>query len=776
MHSLAVLEFQSITSRLVTFCETPWAVSAAEALSPSFREETVWELIAETAEAHDMLGRYSTPSLGSLRDPREPLHLASRGATLSGVDLYRIAESMGAMRSLRTFLESRKVDFPRMAAKIETLPTKLKLEQMLLGSLESDGTVKDSASPALQSLRTKRKGFQQRIQERIQWFISGKTRELLSDPIYTVRDGRYVLPLKAENRGKIRGIVHDSSASGQTIYVEPEEVLQIGNQLRETEAAEREEIRKLLLFWSKKVGEVADELSLGVVAASQIDLVLAKARFGYDLNGTVPEKSKIPCSIEIHAGRHPLLAKEKVVPLDIAVGQNRNVLITGPNTGGKTVAIKCVGLMVAMAQCGFMLPAINVKFAPFQQIWADIGDEQSLEQSLSTFSGHLKNISESLQKLKPGALVLLDEVGSGTDPAEGAALARAILEAFASSGAAILASTHFGELKAFAFSTEGFTNAAMEFDVRSLRPTYRLLLGAPGASQAMRIAERYGIPGEVVERAQGYLSEEALGIDEMFVRLETAQKLARTSQAEADRRLNEVRKAEQIANRKLNEAEEIRKTVYGKANEIIEAALREIRLEASRLFEEIKASKNDPVTNDRIRQSLRELDSEGRQFAENFKPKRAQREAPSLGKGVFVRVEGLTQVGTVLAEPKDGVVSVQMGAVKMSVPVSRVELSGPPKREATKSVGSIRLQKTINATTEIDLRHLRAEEAVRDLERFLDDAVLAGLDTIRVVHGKGEGVLRKATQTVLKQHPAVATFRDGEPAEGGQGATVAVLS
>jgi DNA mismatch repair protein MutS2 len=750
-------------------------MDGAENISPTFKDAEVWELLDQTKEAHDALGQFSPPPMGALRDPRQPLSLAAKGATLGGQDLYRIAEGMRVMRSLKSFLEVHKSDIPRLAEYRHVLPVAQRLEEQLIHGLDSDGEVRDAASPALAALRTKKKSSQQRIQERIQSFISGKTRDLLSDPIFTVRDGRYVLPLKAENRGKIRGIVHDSSASGQTIYVEPEEVLHLGNALREIEAAEREEVRRLYAMWSKLVGEIAEELAEGVVAASSVDFVFARARLGYDMRACFPERSKTPFSINIHAGRHPLIDAAKIVALDISLGKDRNVLITGPNTGGKTVAIKCVGLFIAMAQSGLMLPALSVKFSPFTQIWADIGDEQSLEQSLSTFSGHLKNIAEALKRLRPGALVLLDEVGSGTDPAEGAALAKSVLEAFEEGGAAILASTHYGELKAFAFSEEKFTNAAMEFDAKTLRPTYRLLLGAPGASQAMRIAERYGISGEIVQRAQGYLSEDAQDIHEMFARLETAQKLARTSQAEADRRLNEVRKTEQVANRKLSEAEEIRKTVYGKANEVIESALREIRLESSRLFEEIKIQRPGGTESDRIRQELRELDRVGKEFATGFLPKRGRNSIPLVTKGSYVKVEGLTQIGMVLGEAKDGVVSVQMGAVKMSVPVARLELSAPPKREAQKSVGNIRLQKTLSATTEIDLRHLRSDEAVRDLERFLDDAVLAGLESIRVVHGKGEGVLRKATQELLKGHSAVVGFRDGEPSEGGHGATVAQL-
>jgi DNA mismatch repair protein MutS2 len=682
------------------------------------------------------------------------------------------------MRMFRTFLQPLRESMPILFPYAEALPEHRKVEDQLVESLEPDGSVRDAASAQLSTLRQRKKSAASRIIERVQAYTTGRTRELLSDPIYTVRDGRYVIPLKAENRGKIRGIVHDTSASGQTIYLEPADVLDLGNALREVEAAERAEEQRILTALSGKVGGVAPDILGGLEAAAQLDMHFAKARLGYEMKGSLPNRVEGSAFIQVQGGRHPLLDPEIAVPLDLAVGKGSSVLITGPNTGGKTVSIKTVGLFVLMAQTGMLPPAIDIRLAPFTQVWADIGDEQSLQQSLSTFSGHIRNISAALTGLKDGALVLLDEIGAGTDPAEGAALATAILRDMSSRGAAILASTHYGELKAFAYNTPGFVNAAMEFDPKSLRPTYRLIMGAPGASHALRIAERYGIPPEIVEHAREGLGDQAQDVARMMERLEQAQRQARIAQGEADRRTQELRRAEQRAARKLEEADEIRKTANSKANEVIEAALREIRLEASRLFDELKKAPVDPRVQERVRKGLRELDEVGRDFAAEFvpKPKRAAGAAVgALRKGATVRLEGYTQVGTLLEDPRDDSVQVQLGPLKMTVPVHRLHPVDKPSGTLVKPRANIRLQKAISATTEIMLINKRAEDATRELERFVDDAMLAGIPSVRIVHGKGEGILRKVTHEFLKGHPGVANFRDGEPAEGGAGVTIATF-
>ena len=768
-----MLEFDAVRDRLAAACETPLAREAAVALRPAFREDEAWYLVDLTREAHEALAKYSVPSFSRIRDPRQALKRAEKGGVLGGLEIRQIGEALETMRSAKAFLIARREDFPLLYPFSESLPEHRDVEDRILDGLEGDGRVTDAASPALASIRARKKQAGYRIQERIQVYTS-RYRELLSDPIYTVRDGRYVVPLKAENRGKIKGIVHDTSSTGQTLFVEPEDVLQLGNALRELEAEERAEEVRILGLFSKSIGRIAVETTGGIEVASRLDLTFAKARMAYDMKGCLPRPQPGSAFVAIQGGKHPLLDPERAVPLDIEVGRGASVLITGPNTGGKTVAIKAVGLTVLMAQSGLFPPALDVRLAPFTSVWADIGDEQSLEQSLSTFSGHIKNIAEALRKLEDGALVLLDEIGAGTDPAEGAALAKAILAAMADGGATILASTHYGELKAFAYNVPGFTNAAMEFDPRTLRPTYRLLMGTPGASQALRIAERYGIPTPVVDVARESLGSEAQDLAIMLERLEAAQRQARLAQSEADRRANQLKKDEAVARRKLEEADEIRRTANDKAQAVIEAALREIRLEAARLFDEIKSAGK---ATDAARQGLKDLDAAGTELARSFSPKvRRSKDAPPVRKGAVVRLAGHSQVGHVLDDPKDGKVPVRLGTLKMTVPVASLEPVDKAPQEIVKARPNIRLAKALSASPEIDLRHLRAEEAVRELERYLDDAALGGLDSVRIVHGKGEGVLRVAVQSALKANRAVAEYRDGDATEGGGGVTVATLA
>jgi DNA mismatch repair protein MutS2 len=776
MHAFRVLEFQAIRERLQEHAETSLGKEHSKELKPSFDATEVWDSLDSTSEAYEALGTHAVPSLAGVRDLLQPLRRAKKGGVLGGQELYQSAETLAAMRAFKNFLLPLKDTMVHLGPFAEALPDLRKLEENLFDSLEGDGSLRDSASAALGALRTKKRSLNGRVLEAVQAYTTGRHRDLLSDPIYTQRDGRYVIPLKVENRGKIRGIVHDTSGSGQTIYLEPEDVLQLSNSLREAEAAERVEELRILTILSAKIGTSAEEISGGIEVAGRIDAIFAKARLAFAMRAAKPQAMTGNSALFVHGGRHPLIEPEKVVPLDLKVGQSESVLITGPNTGGKTVAIKCVGLFVLMAQSGLFLPAIEVRISPFTQIWADIGDEQSLEQSLSTFSGHLKNVAEAMKRMKPGALVLLDEVGAGTDPAEGAALAIAILKDMASKGASVLASTHYGELKAFAYNTPGFINAAMEFDPKTLKPTYRLLMGAPGASQALRIAERYGIPKAVVDDAREGLGQQQLDLAAMMEQLDLSQRQARIAQSEADRRTAELRKLEADAKRKLKEADEIRKNANARAQQAIEGALREIRLEASTLFEELKKQPADPKNQDRIRAGLKELDAVGRDFANEFAPKARPRTGnePTIEKGMSVSVEGYSQVGTVMESPKGKTALVQLGPMKMSIALNLLTPVKSPKTTYNPRA-NVRLQKAISASIEVDLRHLRADEAKEHLERFVDDAVLAGLPSVRIVHGKGEGILRKVTQDALKIHPHITTVRDGEPTEGGQGVTIATI-
>jgi len=775
-HAFRVLEFDAVRELLAQQCQTSLGASLAREIEPEFDAEDVWERLAETEEALDFIGKISAPSLGAVTDLRPAFNRADKGGTLGASELAECAWCLQALRQMKTALTPMQNDLRRLFERTLNFPDAPKVEARILESVDGDGTVRDSASPALAAIRRKRLAAAGKITERIQSYVSGRTRDYLSDPLYTTRDGRYVVPVKVEHQSKIRGIVHDKSSSGQTVYVEPEDVLQLGNALRQAEAEEREEVQKVLAELSALLSTVALAAIASIEDAAELDLILARARFGGATGGTLPEKLKRDRrGIEIKEGRHPLLDPSIAIPLSLSVGvESDGLLITGPNTGGKTVAIKTVGLFVLMAQSGMMPPAQRVFLSPFSQVWADIGDEQSLQQSLSTFSGHIKNIAAAIKDCREGALTLFDEIGAGTDPAEGAALAKAILLDLQAKGAAILASTHYGELKAFAYNTPGFANAAMEFDAKSLRPTYRLIMGAPGASHALKVAERYGIPPRLIETAKGELGEAAQDVTRMLEQLEVAQKQARTAQGEADRRAAEMRTAEETAQRKLAEADEVRRTAFAKANARIEEALRDIRQEAERLFDELKNAV-DPTTLQRIRKDLKALQEVGHEAADEFRIETPSE--PSEGqvrKGASIRVEGYTQTGTALEDPKGGKVKVQLGPLKLTVDESAVR-AVKPAVETKKASPNLRLERAIHARSEIHLRAMRAEDAERDLERFLDDAVLAGLPSVRIVHGKGEGILRALTHQMLRKHPHVGKFSDADPANGGAGVTVAML-
>lgn len=788
MHAFRVLEWNGVREMVAAHTETAIGREAALDLRPAFDGPTVERLLTLTAEAHEALSHAGVPSLGGARDVRRSIKRAQKGGVLGGVELYEIGAALSAMRAMRTYLENKAEAYPLLHAHHDALPDEKDLERLLLDALESDGTLRDDASPTLATLRARAKMAQGRILERVQAYLGNQRyRDLLSDPIYTVRDGRYVIPLKSEHRGKIPGIIHDTSSTGATVFLEPADVIEASNGLREIQANVREEEHRLLTKFSALAGKPADRVVCGVEVAAALDGHFAKARLAFDMRAVRPEPldGEEP-GIRFIRGRHPLLDPEIVVPLDLEVRASCSVLITGPNTGGKTVAIKCLGLFVLMAQAGLFLPALEARLRPFTQIFADIGDEQSLEQSLSTFSGHIKNISEALRLLRAGGLVLLDEIGAGTDPAEGSALAIAILKDMDARGAAVLASTHYGELKAFAFEHPAFTNAAMEFDPKTLRPTYRVLMGAAGASQALRIAERYGIPKEIVDRARQGVDAHAADLAGMLENLEAAQRRARQAQSDADKRAADLKKAEERAARKLAEADEIRATVHARAQDVIDAALREVRLEADAIFDQIRKSKTDPRGTEEARDRLRALDAAGRTLSAEFRPDRMKRPepAPAAGtrvkRGDRVRAEGFSQVGVVLDDPTGKTVSVQMGQVRMQMAVAALRPAEPAPGDRRSPTGprpeNLRLARAMSQSTEINLIQKRAEDAERELEKFLDDAVLAGLDGARIVHGKGEGILREVVRRTLRAHKGVSDFREAEGAEGGAGVTVATFA
>ena len=776
MHALGAIEFEAVRSKLATFCDTEAGKALARVIEPEFQDESVWFEVGRTAEASALLDK-APVSLAGIKQVETAVERCQKQGSVEGSTLWQIGESLRVMRGSRSQLEPQRAELRTLWLLGQRLANIEWLENKLLTSLDGDGSVHDDASPELKAARQMIATTAKRITAKIQSYVSGKSRELLSDAVFTQRGGRYVVPLKAENRGKIKGIVHDTSASGQTVYIEPEDVVQLGNKLREAEALEKSEVQRVLRDLSEAVGDVGDEILDGLEAAAELDLVLAKARYGHQEGGCVPTRSG-EASVRLIGARHPLIDRQEAVPLDLQLGEEFDaILITGPNTGGKTVAIKTVGLAVAMAQCGMMPLADSMWLGSFSQIWADIGDEQSLQQSLSTFSGHIRNISNALMGMRKGALVLLDEIGAGTDPAEGAALARAILLKFQQGGARVLASTHYGELKIFASNAPGFTNAAMEFDQKSLKPTFRLLMGVPGASQAFKIAERHGVPREVIEDALTGVREDELNVSNMIEKLERAQKQAQGAQSEADRLSAQIRRTEAEAEERLAEAKEARARARQDAADELEEALWEIREKAEEVFKSLKPGASQKQIEE-ARSQLKAIQQTGRETSVEMRPKPEPKRAPEqkLTKGTIVRLVYLDQTGSVIEEPKGGQVNVQIGSMKMSVKLTDVEFVEAPKaRSPLRKGASMQLQKGMSAKSEIHLRRLRAEDAIEELERFLDDAVLAGIRTVRVVHGKGEGVLRNITRDVLKSHRSVRSFQDADAEGGGQGVTVAEL-
>jgi DNA mismatch repair protein MutS2 len=777
MHALEVLEFGEILARLARHCETERGRGLAAELRPERVQAEAHRALARTAEAIELLNS-GPPALAGVRDLRQPLSLAKRGVSLDGEVLLAAARLLTAVREAHRACSARLEEAPHLARLALRLSPREDLEDRIRGAIGPGGEVLSSASPELARARSEVQSNQARMVERIRRYVSGPARAMLSDPIYTERSGRLVIPLKAEYRGRIKGIVHDSSASGQTIYLEPEDVVEHGNRLREAEAKEKAEILRVLAELSHALGQEAAPLTESLEALADLDLLLAKARLGVEMRGCQPQLADGPY-LELTEARHPLLDRAIAVPFSLTLGRDpQAILITGPNTGGKTVTIKAVGLIAAMAQSGMLPPAAEARIGCFTQFWADIGDEQSLEQSLSTFSSHIKNIAEALTKCREGALVLLDEAGAGTDPAEGASLARALFRAFKEKGCRILASTHYGELKSFAANEAGFVNASMEFDEASLRPTYRLLMGVPGASQALAIAERYGIPSEVVEEARQGFTEEEMSLDRAIRELRKVQEEAREARLEAQILRDDLARAEEAARDSAAQSDADRARLRQKASEELREAVRLIRLEAASIFDDLRRAPT-PEARAKGRQRLKDLEEVAGSFVEDVRPKAPARQTAAqrpVAKGDAVKVKGIDQAGVILDVLGGGRLQVQVGALKMTAAAKDVRLledaaPAAPRQGKPKS----QIDRRMRAVHEIHLRRLRFEAAQEELEKFLDDSILAGAASLRIVHGKGGGVLRQMTHKVLKGHPQVSGYRTADPDEGGEGVTIVQL-
>lgn len=805
--TLKVLEFDKIIERLKAFTVSAPGREKVEALVPFTEECQILDAIQETADAESCILKRGNPPLIAINDIRPALDRLDVGSTLNVAELLRISGILRSARTLKKYFVDTKIIEERniVGTMIDNLITNRGLESDIDSTIVGEAEISDNASPTLSSIRRQIKNAQENVKSSINDIIhSQKYQKFMQDAIVTMRGDRYVVPVKAEYKSEIPGLVHDSSGSGATLFIEPLVVVEANNKIKQLKIAELEEINRILAELSAKCAEVTDDLRLDLELLGQLDFAFAKGQFSLSMNCTIP-RMNTNGRIVLKKARHPLLDKKKVVSIDFEMGNGINTMIvTGPNTGGKTVSLKTVGLFTLMAQSGLCVPAENgTELAIYNNVFADIGDEQSIEQSLSTFSSHMSNIIKLTAFVDEKSLVLLDELGAGTDPTEGAALAIAILEMLLHCGATTMATTHYSELKEYALSTKGVQNASCEFDVITLRPTYRLLVGVPGRSNAFAICERLGLDKMIIERAKELLSAEAIKFDEMMVQLEERKITAERARDEAMKMKSEAERIRtELAQKKSNVSEQ-RERILREAREEAREIVSKAKQQSDELVLEIKSIKAaaeeaqaDAALRDRLRDAeekriaiKHEEDRLDGMLAFSFSSGKGGGVDPNkLQNGQKVLVVGLGQEGVVESKSdKNGEVRVKMGVISMNVKVDDLKLidenerkkkaknnagNGKRKAKPSASVGVDLTDKRKRATMEIDVRGSTVQEACEIIDKFIDDAYLGGMPEVCIIHGKGTGALRAGVQSYLRKHSHVRTFRSGVFGEGENGVTI----
>ncbi|MEB3750237.1 Endonuclease MutS2 [Geobacillus icigianus] len=778
---LHTLEFDKVKAQLAEHASSPLGLEKIDALIPSsdWKEVSAW--LEETDEAAAVLRLAGYAPLDGVVDVRPHLKRAAIGGTLSPQELLEVAATAAASRQMKrliTDLQEEHGGLERLASYAAELAEASELEHDVRRSIDDHGEVLDAASDRLRSLRGQIRSAEARIREKLESIIrSPAAQKRLSDAIITIRNDRYVIPVKQEYRSAYGGIVHDQSASGATLFIEPQAVVELNNALREARMKEKQEIERILRELSAKVAAQAEPLARAVEALAALDFAFAKVKYARRIQATKPAVNNRGYLRFLQA-RHPLLDQEKAVPNDIELGGDyTTIVITGPNTGGKTVTLKTIGLLTVMAQAGLFIPAADgSEAAVFRSVFADIGDEQSIEQSLSTFSSHMVNIVDILRHVDGESLVLFDELGAGTDPQEGAALAIAILDEVHGRGARTVATTHYPELKAYGYNRAGVVNASVEFDTETLRPTYKLLIGIPGRSNAFDISRRLGLDERVIERAKAQVSAESHSVENMIASLEKSKKQAEEDEARALAALEEAERMraewEQTLAALEEEKEERLAEAAKQATDIIRAAERE----AERIIHELRRLQKEK----RAEVNEQELAAAKQRLAAAVpKAKKRNTAKKAVSRHVFqpgdeVRVTSLNQKGYLIEKVSDDEWQVQLGILKMKIHERDLEYIGSAPANEVTPIATVK-GKDAHVSLELDLRGERYEDALIRLEKYLDDAVLAGYPRVSIIHGKGTGALRQGVQQFLKQHRAVKRFRFGEANEGGTGVTIVEL-
>lgn len=784
--TLKTLEYDKILSMLAAGASSAAAKEKLLGLSPMTDQISVMEALGETTEAVSVIVRKGNAPLGQLYDIDGAMSFAKKGGSLTMKQLLQILYNIRVASNVITFLKSDLPVLPVIDGIRDALETFPRLEENIDRCILSEDEMADNASPKLKDIRRSIHRQNDAIKNRLNNILNSQdNKTYLQDSIVTIRDGRYVVPVKAEHRARFPGIVHDQSSTGATIFIEPQVIVNLNNELRELELAEQVEIERILAELSSNAAEHYAQIMNNQKLLTMLDIIFAKGKLSIAMKGEEPHITS-DGAVTLKQARHPLIEYKKAVPIDVSVGEGYTTLVvTGPNTGGKTVTLKTVGLLTLMAQSGLHIPASSEsRISVFDQVYADIGDEQSIEQSLSTFSSHMKNIVEILQEVRKDCLVLLDELGAGTDPTEGAALAISILENLKAWGARTIATTHYNELKKYALSTPRVENGSMEFDVQTLSPTYRLITGIPGKSNAFEISRKLGLPEKIIERASMFLEKGDIEFESVLDTIERDRKKAEEERRQAElMNISARRREDEIAKRQqdLREKED---QIIRKAKEEARDILKEARRTADDVGKELRrinklASVGDMNRSfDRSRRKLKETE-------DRFAEKRIKRvnqspvDASQLRIGDRVRVVTLDQVGEVMTLPDDkGDLQVKIGIMKVNINVSDLMLVEEQKNvsgKASSRYGGLSLRKAQTISPAVNVQGENLEDAMMDVDKYLDDAYMAGLKEVTVIHGRGEGILKEGLRRAFKNHKLVASFRKGKYDEGGDGVTVVTL-
>ena len=777
--AIQILEFNKIKQTVDSLCACSLGQKRVEYLSPSIDEKQVEYSLNQSDEALKIILALGEAPLGGVTDITEAIKRAKISAMLSAQELLGISRLLYAVSQLKTFserLNEIKVDAPIFSSQVNSLVSLNSLQTAINDCIDETGYILDSASSELRNIRRSIQSTEARIKEKLNHVVSER-RNKLTDGIVTIRNERYVVPVRAEAKNTFGGTVHDQSSSGNTYFIEPKEVVDLNNKLQEYHVEERREIERILRSLTEEVKKFVDALAVNVEVLGEIDFMFAKGKYARLINGTRP-KMNTKGIIRLVAARHPLIDQKVVVPNDIELGDEyTTIVITGPNTGGKTVTLKTVGLLTLMAQAGLLIPAHETsQLAIFDHVFADIGDEQSIEQSLSTFSSHMTNIVRIMERLTVNSLILFDELGAGTDPKEGASLAISILDYVKVRGARTIATSHYPELKAYAYENDDVINASVEFNIETLSPTYRLLVGVPGRSNAFEISKRLGLKEAILTTARAYVETERTEMTDLITKLEDRgleldheiQLLQKQNQEVEEMRLDYERKIAKFEAERERVLEEIKKEAFEN--------IRQAKEEAEQIVADLRQAKKMAdlsIKDHELTEKLTSLKNSEAKQAEQFKRK-ARNKAP-LKAGDEVMVLSLNRQGELIEKTKNGDWMVQLGMMKVNIKEDDLEYLRQSVKKKDSGKGKMIHKRNTNVGIQLDLRGERYEDAMLRLDKYMDEVLLAGYQTVTIIHGHGTGALRQGVHKYLKKNKHVASFRFGGAGEGGTGATVVEL-